>query len=347
MIKYYITGGKMEKFISENLGKIKFNKVKKALSNLSWEGKGFIEKTNRIDENGKVQENEAILFDVFGERSEAYSREYDRLFTLFNGKISTDNLTEFLKETEESKKIIQLERPIRDQRKPKEELEKQDREFKAMQEEQQKRQEEFDRQSVEIPSGKIGICLDVCFNDSDIMTDYFNRHRLLERRLIAIVRKQSETERLARRIIEQVPELKDKEFTWHTEKYSMGHGNYLEATKSHETRDFKAYDGREEVSCFYEVTFTYAGSDTKEIPHEKYYLGDLSETRTKEVEKANGKTIRENAEKNGVEIIFNSRPDDEVLTLLKSSGWRWSRFNGLWYNRLTPENLEFAKNLAC
>ncbi len=53
------------------------------------------------------------------------------------------------------------------------------------------------------------------------MTDYFNRHSLVERRLLAIVRKQSETERLARRIIEQVPELKDSEFTWHTEKYSM------------------------------------------------------------------------------------------------------------------------------
>ncbi len=49
----------------------------------------------------------------------------------------------------------------------------------------------------------------------------------------------------------------------------------------------------------------------------------------------------------GNDIKASSLPDDEVLSLLKSSGWRWSRFNGLWYNRLTPENLELAKNLAC
>lgn len=337
----------MEQFTSEDLGKIQVNKVKKALGGLSMEGKGFIEKTNRLDENGEVQENDSTLYDLFGKKSEAYSREFERLFTLFNGKVSRDNLTEFLEEVGKSRAAIKLDRPIRDNRKPKEELEERASKFKAIQQEQRKRQEEFDKQSIEIPAGKIGVCLDVCFDDSDIMTDYFHRHSLVERRLLAIVRKQSETERLARRIIEQVPELKDMEFDWHTEKYSMGHGNYLEATRSHEARDHKAYDGREEVNCFYEVTFTYSGSSRHEIPHSKYFLGDLTEATTKTIGKSNGKTIRENTEKNGVEIIFNSRPDDEVLSLLKANGWRWSRFNQLWYNRLTQDNLEFAQQLAC
>ena len=336
----------MQQFTSEDLGKIQVNKVKKALSGLSMEGKGFIEKTNRL-ENGEVKENESTLYDLFGKKSDAFTREYERLFTLFSGKVSKDNLTAFLEETEKSRAAIKLERPIRDNRKPKEELEEQTRKFKAVQEEQRQRQEEFDKQSIEISAGKIGVCLDVCFDDSDIMTDYFNRHSLVERRLLAIVHKQSETERLARRILEQAPELKDMEFTWHTEKYSMGHGNYLEATRSHETRDHKAYDGREEVNCFYEITFTYSGSSTREIPHSKYFLGDLTEVATKTIGKSNGKTIRENTEKNGVEIIFNSKPDDKVLSLLKANGWRWSRFNRLWYNRLSPENLEFAQQLAC
>ena len=309
----------MEQFTSEDLGKIQVNKVKKALGGLSMEGKGFIEKTNRLDENGEVQENESTLYDLFGKRSKAYSREFERLFTLFDGKVSRDNLTEFLEEVGKSRAAIKLERPIRDNRKPKEELEERANKFKAVQEEQRQRQEEFDRQSIEIPAGKIGVCLDVCFDDSDIMTDYFHRHSLVERRLLAIVRKQSETERLARKILEQVPDLKDLEFDWHTEKYSMGHGNYLEAIRSHETRDSKAYDGREEVNCFYEVTFTYSSSSAREIPHSKYFLGDLTEVATKTIGKSNGKTIRENTEKNGVEIIFNSRPDDEVLSLLKAN----------------------------
>lgn len=63
------------------------------------EGKGFIEKTNRLDPSREVQENDSILYDLFGKKSEAFTREFERLFTLFNGKVSRDNLTEFLEET--------------------------------------------------------------------------------------------------------------------------------------------------------------------------------------------------------------------------------------------------------
>ena len=73
-------------------------------------------------------------------------------------------------------------------------------------------------------------------------------------------------------------------------------------------------------------------------------FGDLTQAQAT-TSNGNGKTVRENKEKNGVEIVFDSKPDDETLTLLKANGWRWSRFNCLWYNRLTPENLEFANTL--
>jgi len=213
-------------------------------------------------------------------------------------------------------------------------------------EKQREKQAEIDRQSIEIPKGKMGICLDECFDDSDMMTDYFCPHRLVKRRLLAIVRSQAERESLARRIVEQIPDLKEIEFDWKTEKYSMGHGNYLTAKSSHRTSMENAYrfnyGGKEgEVPIFYEVTFTSYG---REIPHEKYYLGDLTE-KSGPSSSGNGKEIRENKEKNGVEIIFNSKPDDSILMRLKGHGWRWSRFNQLWYNKLNPENLEFAKSL--
>lgn len=66
---------------------------------------------------------------------------------------------------------------------------------------------------------------------------------------------------------------------------------------------------------------------------------------SKEIEKVNGKTVRENTEKQGVEILFDKKPSDQILAKLKSNGWRWSRFNRVWYNRLNPENLDFAKTL--
>ena len=334
----------MEKFTSEDLEPIQVKRVNKVFSKMSWESKAHIEKTNRINEKGEVEENRSKLVNVFGQRSELYEQEYQRLFKLFNGKVNKSNLKEFMTEGEKSIKLIVDNPRIEDKRKPEDQLRKENQKFKANMEEQRKKQEEFERQSVEIPDGKMGILLDLCFDDSDMMTDYFNRHANIKTRLLAIVRKQAERESLARGIVERIPELKAIEWDWKTEKYSMGHGNYLTAKSCHETRKHKAYDGREKVGCFYEVTFrSWKG---KEIPHEKYYLGDLTEQQNKSVSRDNGKEIRENTEKDGVEIAFNSKPDDETLSLLKANGWRWSRFNKLWYNRRTSENLQFAKSLS-
>lgn len=44
-----------------------------------------------------------------------------------------------------------------------------------------------------------------------------------------------------------------------------------------------------------------------------------------------------NAEKNGIEIKFPAKPSDETLNALKSVGFRWSRFGGVWWIKRTPE----------
>lgn len=331
----------MEKFTSDDLGSIQVKRINKVFSSMSFEAKAHIEKTNRLNEKGEVEEHESRLIDVFGPQSELYEKEYQRLFDLFNGKVNKANIAQFMKEASKSLETIKANVRIVDKRRTKEELEERNREYRARMEEQRKKQEEFDRQSIKIPEGKMGIVLDLCFDDSDMMTDYFCPNYNLESRLLAIVKKQPEKEALARRIADQIPELKGISWTWHTEKYSMGHGNYLKAAGSQEIRKHKAYDDREEVHCFYEVTFS---SYSSYIPH-KSYLGDLTELKPYSNSSENGKIVRENREKDGVEIIFNSKPNDEILTTLKANGWRWSRFNKLWYNRLTPENLNFANNL--
>lgn len=57
-------------------------------------------------------------------------------------------------------------------------------------------------------------------------------------------------------------------------------------------------------------------------------------------------TIKLNAEKNGVEIYFASKPPAAVLSDLKSRGWRWSRFNACWYTRQSPEAIAFAQTMV-
>ena len=37
--------------------------------------------------------------------------------------------------------------------------------------------------------------------------------------------------------------------------------------------------------------------------------------------------------KNGIEVVFESKPESEVLNYLKSKGFRWSKFSKLWFRR--------------
>lgn len=61
-----------------------------------------------------------------------------------------------------------------------------------------------------------------------------------------------------------------------------------------------------------------------------------------EVAGNNSVSVTENPEKNGVEVRFGTKPDSETLAALKAAGFRWSRFQNLWYARRSPETLAFA-----
>ena len=58
-----------------------------------------------------------------------------------------------------------------------------------------------------------------------------------------------------------------------------------------------------------------------------------------------GVVVTENAAKGGIEIAFGERPSAEVLTQLKSNGFRWSRANGCWYRRMCDNAKVFAYGL--
>ena len=57
-------------------------------------------------------------------------------------------------------------------------------------------------------------------------------------------------------------------------------------------------------------------------------------------------TFEKNLEKNGIEISFDSIPDEEVRSELKINGFRWHRANKLWYAKETPERLKLAEKLC-
>ena len=42
-----------------------------------------------------------------------------------------------------------------------------------------------------------------------------------------------------------------------------------------------------------------------------------------------------NEEKNGLEIYFDGKPDENVRNILKSEGFRWAPSQGAWQRQLT------------
>ena len=55
-------------------------------------------------------------------------------------------------------------------------------------------------------------------------------------------------------------------------------------------------------------------------------------------------TYRLNEELNGVEIIFDKKPADEIREELKANGFRWGR--GYWYAKQTADRIALAERLA-
>ena len=67
-----------------------------------------------------------------------------------------------------------------------------------------------------------------------------------------------------------------------------------------------------------------------------------AENVTREVE-CDGFTMREDAEENRIMFIFDGKPEQEVRTLLKSNGFKWSPTRGAWV-RMLNANGRWAAN---
>jgi TusA-related sulfurtransferase len=57
-------------------------------------------------------------------------------------------------------------------------------------------------------------------------------------------------------------------------------------------------------------------------------------------------TVTENEERDGVEIRFPEKPNQEILNYLKSKGFRWSQRNSCWYAKRSDKTLAIAHGLS-
>lgn len=204
-------------------------------------------------------------------------------------------------------------------------------------------------EKIVIPEGRMGVFLEITYDNSDAMSDYYAPHVSVGLpMLLEIVSPQPKTERLARGALSIYPDLKKYKWTWHVENYSMGHGNYLVSEYTGNCMRRHAYDNKEEVNTRFEIRFCKGGNYYKEMYPYKHYKTSLSEAEAEEVapQAAEGVVMRLNEMRNGVELTFSGKPTGEIVSQLKVVGFRYSPRKQLWYAKQSPVTIAVAERLS-
>ena len=323
------------KWTSEGLKKKESKLIEDLLQTLQSQHNTYRTLSNHWDGTKAVESLSSFShWEIFGRNVRPdLNQKIQEVFDSFQGKITPANYAVILGRLQAVLTWARENVPIKDERRPEAELKDQWEKARDREAAQKQKEAEFNEKATTIPEDKRGVVLEICFDNSDPMSDYFDRHHCIETYLLAIIPDGREDERNLRTVIDQIPALKEIPFEWHTEKYSMGHGNYLESKTTTETRTDEA--GRQ-IQCHYEIRYrkTY-GKPTRVIPHPQWFLGEVEggSNGSSGKETVFEMTIRENRDMDGVEILFPSKPSRAVIETLKNHGFRWSFKQGLWWKR--------------
>lgn len=288
------------------------------------------------------ESRECILSSVFGlgkgqiADPEGYKRD---LTDLFDGLPEIITESDYLPIAAKARAVFVKHLPVVDERETPEQVQERQREYK---EAEQKRVEQAqawldvwaDQESVIVPEDYMAVYIELDFNNSDSMTDYFDRHcQWGQDLLLAIVPKGRECEATARRIVALYPELTAQSWTWHTENYSMGHGNWLESGVVSKAVGRDVYNGGgSDPPVWFEVRFN-SWEHQKPMRVFRGYPGTKApETKAEPVNIAgeNGKaTITQ--DRDWLWVKFPAKPSQEILDGMKGLGGRFSGKRQAWY----------------
>lgn len=189
-----------------------------------------------------------------------------------------------------------------------------------------------------IPPGAKGLIVALLkVDDSDPYSDYYNTKET-DAHILAVTmhtRDLFPEMRKAAALFEPTRELATADTSKEQRnRYTGGGGYYL--------GDYTGWRVRKDV--FYKSGIS--DHDLELLGRGKHSLDAAPVMAEAEPVKVDGVTVRENEERDGVEIVFPAKPSDEVRERMKALGFRWSRPQSLWYAKRTPERLAFAKSLA-
>jgi hypothetical protein len=103
----------------------------------------------------------------------------------------------------------------------------------------------------------------------------------------------------------------------------------------------EAYNGRKglvDVSEFFQ---------TEELETlQEEIIEPITEAIEEVKEESAGVTYTLNNEKNGIELHFTDKPNEEIRNMIKAAGYKWSKFQKLWYAKQNDKTIAIAEQLA-
>ena len=348
----------MQKWQNTGAGKIQAKRFNEALNALRWENNTFVELSGVVGQS----ERRSVLSVMGGSNDDRadVTEAQERIGERFGWTVTAKNVNEIIEAVKAETVILQQNRPVHDERTtPDAEATRRAEQARIAAEAKAKGDQAAaafiahygNGEKVTVQPGQMAVVARVCFDNSDTMSDYFDRHASLSQSFaLLVVDEQAGTEKLARRGAAVSHVLSDVDFDWHTENYSMGHGNYLESKGGFELplglQNIRTRNGSGIIRAHWEITFETAYSSPLSLDA----IAGYGQQAATDPGKGNGQAvtgaaITENEEKNGTEIRFPSKPSAEVLETLKANGWRWSRFSACWYTKRSDAARQFAESL--
>ena len=357
-------------------GKIQLNRVNEKMRALKNEHYTTVEKSGIIGQTegyNAERSYSTTRYQLCGEnptRADVTAVQ-EQIGEKYGWTVSRDNARDIVNDIEAALPALEAARAVEDNRKTAEqeasELAARVVENKAKQAEDDRRAQELrdittaaygePGRTVHLSPGETGIVAVLCFDNSHYQSDYYDGHaRLGVPLLVGTMRSNHETEAAARSAIARFPGLSDEQhgWQWKTEKYSMGHGNYLTGsgvdvdpalgatrtvygsggavTRGHwEIQFTRGHQKDEAFSVFRGYYDTPAPQAPTDSPQQGGALG----------------TVARNLEHDGVEIAFTDKPSDSLRYQLKAAGFRITRRPPWrWYKKYSAAAWAAACELA-
>lgn len=331
-------------------GPIQTKRVNEALTKIPWEGRTFTEKMGVIG----VDETSMSFTQICGGCRQDCSEALAAIAERFAWTITRENYQQIIAAVSEALVTLVANRPITDKRRTPEADAAQRAEHKRLDEQREAKgnaqaaafQAAYcEPERAQVREELMQIQAVLCYDDSDMQTDYSAPHCTLASALLLAVPKQARTEGLARAAVSRYPELAKLDLEWHMENYSGGHGNYLMQKRGSGIElspELRAAYNR--THAHWEIQFNNWGKSTTPLAFRGYRAAE-STSATAAAAASESASVRYNRTHEGVEIAFPAKPALEVIARIKGHGFRWSMRSKVWYKRYSAENWTSAHEL--